>query len=314
MPSFMNLRLVIGLTILILIGCNNSVTPQVVDNTPVVTPTASAISVITPIPTSTVTPTPTPVIYTVQANDTILSIAAKFNRSTSSIQAINGLANPRQLTVGQMLIIPPAETFDGVPTTTPTPPTLLVQSINFQQTTYGVLWCLGEVYNPGDKPISEVQVEAILFDERGILLNRATSFTELSVIPPAEAVPFAILFTEPPSDFDQYQLKVIAGIPMTNQSRSYFDFEIITSQGKFVGVSTYRVQGKLRNQGNHDAETVRLVAIAYDENEEVIAQRQVELAVNLFKAGAIAPFEIDLMIMHNTVSHYRILAQGLKIE
>ncbi len=46
--------------------------------------------------------------YTVQKGDSVYSLASKFGTSAERIQALNNLADPRMLNVGQQLIIPPA--------------------------------------------------------------------------------------------------------------------------------------------------------------------------------------------------------------
>ncbi|MDM8526657.1 LysM domain-containing protein [Anaerolineales bacterium HSG24] len=283
-------------------------TPTLTQNSP--TPVISTKTVTQPI----ISPTSTPELYTVQEGDTILSIAAAFHRATANIQAINGLINPQSLTVGQVLVIPPADkvTVSGVLTATPLP--LAVQSIHFEADASGALWCLGEVLNHNNVSLSEVQVEATLIDHQGVILTRSTAFTQLSVVAPTEAVPFIIQFSDPPESFAQYQVMVIAATPFVERHRAYLDFEALTTQGNFITVSQYRIEGRLHNRGRHDAQDVRLVAVAYNEKQEIIAQRQAEVEVTRFKAKANIGFTIDLTIGNSTVDHYRILAQGLRIE
>jgi hypothetical protein len=56
------------------------------------------------------------------------------------------------------------------------------------------------------------------------------------------------------------------------------------------------------------------VAIAYDADNRVLAQRQADLAVTLLKAGATTSFELELIIPKGIVDHYKVLAQGLKAQ
>ncbi len=315
----------------LLISCGRLVTPQpelpseakvtpspqkvVSTNTP---PPTSTPRRATPIATFTPTITPTPIIYTVQASDTLLKIAIQFDRTTEVIQEANGIVDPRFLQIGQELIIPPPKADpEDPPTPTPTPPALVVNAINFQETRQGILWCLGEVSNPGDEPLTEVVIEASLFDSAGILLAREAAFTQLDVVPPSEAseaVPFAILFETPPGDFAQYQVIAVAGVPLSVQTRYYFDLETFDLHGSPEGTATYRLKGQLRNRGSVDAESIRLVAVAYDQDDKVLAQRQAQLAVSLLKAGATTPFEIDLIVPYGIVDHYIVLAQALQAQ
>ena len=72
------------------------------------TPTLPAVQ---PAPIASPTFTPTPLllppdgVYTVQANDTLASIAAKFRTTTQAILAANGLNRPQFIWLGQKLVI-----------------------------------------------------------------------------------------------------------------------------------------------------------------------------------------------------------------
>ena len=143
---------------------------------------------------------------------------------------------------------------------------------------------------------------------------RAAAFTQLDVIQPGQAVPFAILFDTPPSSFAQYQVAAVSGVPVSAQARYYFDLDTFDTQGAQIDLSTYRLSGQLRNRGHNDAEAIRLVAVAYDAEGKVLAQRQADLAVKVLKAGAVTPFQIDLFLRQGQVSRYQILAQGLKVQ
>lgn len=313
---------------LFLAGCGRIVTPTsqamvearatALPQTITPTPTPRATSTprpATPIATPTPTITPTPIIYVVQAGDTLLDIAIAFDLTTEEIQEANGIIDPRFLQIGQQLIIPPPkQSPEDPPTPTPTPPVLVISAVNFQETRQGTLWCLGEVSNPGSEALAEVVVEASLLDGAGVVLARAAAYTQLDVIQPKQAAPFAILFDTPPSTFAQYQVVTVSGVPISDQARYYFDLETFDVQGSPEGLSTYRLRGQLRNFGGSDAESIRLVAVAYDKDNRVLAQRQAELAVTLLKAGAITPFELDLIIPKGIVAHYKVLAQGLKVE
>lgn len=316
----------------LLSGCGRLGTPTpeakvVVEREPIsatipATPTVTSISPPTSTPrpatppsSPTPTMTPTPVIYAVQSEDTLLSIALQFDISTELLQEANGLVDPRFLQRGQELIIPASKTEEeAAPTPTPTPLPLLIKAINFQKTQQGTLWGLGEVSNPGDTPLAEVMIEAALLDAGGVLLARETAYTQLDVILPGESVPFAILFENPPSSFAQYQVIPVTGVPLADQTRYYFDLEVFAVRGGPEGVLGYRLEGQLRNKGGLDVEAIRLVAVGYDEGGRVLAQRQAELAVTLLKAGAITPFAIDLTVPRGVVVDYKVLVQGLKVE
>ncbi len=311
----------------LLTGCGQIITPMPNTAQPLPTPAAAEAELTatprptstprpaTPIPTLTPTTTPTPVIYVIRPGDTLLKIASQFNISTETVQEANGIVDPRYLQIGQALIIPAAEkSATAQPTATPTPLPLNVVSINFQPTRQGTLWCLGAVRNPGSIPLTEVVIEAALFDANGVLLAREAAYTQLDVVLPGKSAPFALLFKTPPQSFAQYQVVPVSGVPLLGDTRYYFDLETFDLHGSPQGLATYRVTGQLRNTGPSDAEAIRLVAVAYNKNNQVLAQRQADLEVKLLRAGAVTPFGLDLTISAGTVDHVEVLAQGLQPE
>jgi LysM repeat protein len=61
----------------------------------------------TPAPTPVPTPAPTPVqTYTVAEGDTLAEIAQRFGTSVSALQAANGIEDPDEIVIGQVLVIP----------------------------------------------------------------------------------------------------------------------------------------------------------------------------------------------------------------
>jgi LysM repeat protein len=77
------------------------------------TPTPSAAPTAVPTVAPTVVPTPPPTAapapartYTVQGGDTLALIAAQFGTSAEAIQAANGIDDPDEILIGQVLVIP----------------------------------------------------------------------------------------------------------------------------------------------------------------------------------------------------------------
>ncbi len=285
---------------------------------PTTTPTVGITATprpVTPIASPTPTTTSTPTLYTIQPGDTLLDVAIQFDLSVEAIQDANGIVDPRFLQIGQELVIPPpdaATEAPAAPTATPFP--VNINAVNFIKTDHATLWGLGEVTNPGDVPLTEVVIEAALFDGGGVLLAREAAYTQLDVILPGQAVPFSILFETPPDEFAQYKVTAVSGVPLSNQTRYYFDMEIFDATGSPDGLSTYRLTGKLRNTGPIDAELIRLVAVLYNADDQILAQRQAQLAVTVLKAGAVTDFDLEVIAPRGVVDHYQLLAQGLQAQ
>ncbi len=308
-------------------GCGQLITPPPPEAVPVVVePTRASLPTMppratstpapaTPEPTATPTITPTPIVYSVASGDTLLAIAAKFSVPAERIQEINGIIDPRRLQIGQELIIPqPEPDLEQPPTPTPTPPPMAIQKLNFQSMPPGGIWALGEVYNPGSDPVSEVVVQVSLFDAEGELLASEAAFPQLDVVPPRGAVSFAILFDSPPRQFVQYQALVLAGVPTSPNTRYYLDLLASDVQGQASDASRYRITGDLQNVGPSDVEALRLLVTAYDDEDHVIAVRQINLPVSVLRSAATTPFEVELAILGSPVTTYSVQAQGLRVE
>jgi murein DD-endopeptidase MepM/ murein hydrolase activator NlpD len=113
---------------LLLAGCGGS---GEADETPSPSPSPTAGRTSTPSPATTApgSPTragsPTPIgltfEYEVQAGDTLFDIAQRFGTTVEAIVEANGLVDPADIAIGQILIIPGASSTPA-PTPSPTPP------------------------------------------------------------------------------------------------------------------------------------------------------------------------------------------------
>jgi hypothetical protein len=136
----------------------------------------------------------------------------------------------------------------------------------------------------------------------------------LDVVPPQKSVSFVIHFPDPPRDFAQYQAVVLAGVPMSSNTRYYFDLVTSGLREQTVDAARYRVKGDLKNVGTSDVEGLRLLITAYDDQERVIAVRQADLPVAVLRSAATAPFDVELTLTGAAVVTYSVQAQGLRVE
>ncbi len=82
--------------------------------TATISPTPSPTAVPTPTPQPTVAPTPVPTVapapqpqtYTVVEGDTLALIAQRFGTTVEALQAANGIEDPDEIVIGQVLVIP----------------------------------------------------------------------------------------------------------------------------------------------------------------------------------------------------------------
>ena len=310
----------------LLAGCGQLITPSpkatrgVEQASPQPAPTLTRRATVTPapatpLPTGTPMPTPTPIVYAVQPGDTLLAVATQFGVSVQAIQEANGITDPRRLQVGQPLIVPgPEEDPQQTHTPTPTPLPLSVQGLAFQRTPVGGLWALGEVQNPGNESVSDVLVQVSLLDGQGHLLAAETGLLQLDIVAAGRTVAFALLFSDPPVQFAQYQALVLSGVPAPPQARTYLDLVATEVRGETLGPDTYRVSGQLRNVGASDAERLSLLVTGYDDRLNVAAVRQASLGVSVLRAAGVTPFQVDLTMVGSPVVTYSVQAQALAVK
>jgi len=276
-------------------------------------PTATRRATFTPVPatpsdTPTPTTTPTPIIYVIKKGDTLLPIARNFGVTVQEIQDANGITDPRRLSIGQEIRIPVRQQDGGGPTVvpTPTPVALAIQGIGFHRTPVDSLWCMGEILNVSGETAEEVQVEVSLHDADGRLLASRSAFAELDIIPSGGRSPFAVLFAVAPSSFAQYQTRVLAGVPSTHLGPRYPHLSVADEWGGWLEgaeAGNYQVRGEVQNTGPADAQRVAVVVTLYDVEDHVVAARTIDIAANVFIAGAHAPFEVTLTPAGDVVRH-----------
>jgi murein DD-endopeptidase MepM/ murein hydrolase activator NlpD len=322
------LALMLTMTLVTLTACGGEVvTPQPTieervrpTNTPppvlepTLHPTATA-PLMPPAATATPTLTATPIIHTVQEGETLGAIAFQYGVSVEAIQAANGIENPQFLQIAQELIIPIGEretdSIPGLLLPTPTPLPLVAQGVAFYETPVGSLWCLGEIANTVDFPLTNVQVRVMLFNASGELLIEANAFTAADVIPPGERSPFGILFTSPPPDWANPQVAIMRGEAAEALAGSYVPITVTESKGEPSGPH-FRVSGAVQNASvEQTAGSVIVIATTYDAGGSVTGFRQgtVELEGTL-PPGASAPFTLQFGFHGDTVADFDVIAVG----
>ena len=281
---------------------------------PTLRPTATA-PLMPPAATATPTLTPTPIVHIVQEGETLGAIAFQYGVSVEAIQAANGIENPQFLQIAQELAIPIGEretnSVPGLLLPTPTPLPLIAQGVAFYETPVGSLWCLGEIANTVDFPLTNVQVHVMLFDAAGELLIEANAFTAADVISPGGRSPFGILFTTPPSDWVNSQVVVMRGEVVGALANSYVPITVTESEGEPSGPQ-FQASGVVQNaSAEQSAGSVIVIATTYDSGGVVTGFRQgtVELEGTL-PPGASAPFTLQFGFHGDDLADFGIIAVG----
>jgi LysM repeat protein len=143
--------------------------------------------------------TPTPVnatpqaalLYTVRPGDTLLGIALDFAVDVIQLQAVNPDVDPLQLQVGQKIVIPyitvPSSSLSPV-----APVSLSLPPPSCYELPTDRVYCLGQVINLQDFPVSQVRVRVRLFHS-GLMVERVVG-VEREIIWPGQSAPYSALF------------------------------------------------------------------------------------------------------------------------
>lgn len=312
--------------VMVLAGCGQVITRPTATAMPP-TPTLAVTAVVTqrptatpapytPEPTFTPTVTPTPVIYAIQRGDTLGAVAARFGVTVAALQETNGIADPRSLRIGQELIIPAAAAASdpGVtPTLTPIPVTYTVQNLFFAEIPRGGLYVLGEVYNPGDQPLEQVEITISLRDRDNEILATTQGGIVTDYIAAGERGPFAVMFTSAPATFANYVVQPLRGLP-GYLGNYYRDLEIrnTASSGEQFGSTV--VTGQVVNVGPEDAVEVSLVVVLYDGLGRVIGVRRAEPDHNVIPRGGHTDFTIEVVPAAGPVADFDVIPQARRIQ
>jgi LysM repeat protein len=114
---------------------------------PTQTPTASPAPKPTPTQSAPATTSPVVTEYRVRSGDTLISIAARFSVSVSSLQSLNGITDPNRLRIGQLLKIPTNTPATQSPTGTTSSPTTSPAVRTYKVQSGDTLWGIARKFN-----------------------------------------------------------------------------------------------------------------------------------------------------------------------
>lgn len=183
----------------------------------------------------------------------------------------------------------------------------------------GYLTFVGEVLNKGDTPAWRIQVAVSLLDGGGNIVGvSSNNMANLNVIPARGKYPFLIRISKP-SPYKEVKIQV-QGEPYGDSSLfpPYLDLRVEGVTGKAPGPTGpispsgngYILRGRINNTGNKTATSVKVVAIAYDQNGKVMDVGFTYSELDQIQAGGNAPFELQLSTIKATPPKYELFAQG----
>lgn len=281
------------------VGCSASVSTQ----KPIASPTLRPYLYPTTLATSTTAaeaptvettprPTATPFTHTIQKDETLLVIAARYGISLEMLLAANPGINPRLLSIGQQLTIPGPEggqLIPELPTTTPVPVQLSDVGC-FPRPSQGIT-CLATVSNPGDEPVEGVVVGFTVFASDAQAATSIVVYTPLNLLLPGGTLPVSASFSTPSDGAYTVRATLLSAIAAAHPEERYAD--VTLSEGarqSTAGKTSWTVSGEVEVAGPPDVEVHRLVVLAmgFDSAGAVVGFAESEIDAGASSNGPIA--------------------------
>lgn len=279
------------LTAVVLCGCSEKEQPlNDIELTPYgVSPTRAVQSDLaeatsTPLPT----PSPTPQYHTVQAGETMSSIALLYSLNTNDVVLANPDINPNAMVVGMQVLIPPKTASTEVASISSAPASVVLSEPACFQEKSGGLWCFMNATNENDFAVENVLVEITLGDENGSQLTAQVAAAPLNMIPSKGQLPLSAYFPPPIPQPYRYSSLLISAIPVEDKSR-YIETEIL-EQSVTISEDGLVAQISVRVFVNGTVgKTVRvwLSAAALDDEGNIIGVRRIEATGSPDEAGVL---------------------------
>lgn len=224
-------------------------------------------------------PSPTPFIYTVVANDTLFTIAARLNISLDALIAANPDVDARALTPGTELLIPVEGQIASVtaqPTVTPVPAPLGAPKC--YSTAVGELWCFVLVINDGDQTLENVSAFVQLVAVNGEVLANVEAVPPLDVVSVGTQMPLVAYLKEAPQEWIISRSQLLTAYWLPENDVHYLDVEAINFELTPAASSkqAMRVAGRVDLSGGATAASLWVLAVAYDSSGQVVGVRRWE--------------------------------------
>lgn len=285
---------------------------------PTATPQPSDLSSPTPLPS----PTPTPRKHIVKQGDDLFGISLFYGVPLEEIIAANPTVNPRAMSIGTELIIPPALTPQPTDASqpaniqqTPTPLPVETGPLRCTPAQDGGIWCFQLVRNPNERPLESLTGIFRLSNSSGIIFSQ-TAFLPLDTLPPGSALPLSSYFAPVVAanlgrDF-RAGGEVISALPNPDDGR-YINSrvenqKVMISASGLSAVVTFDV---LLDQQEAVAGRVWAAATAYDSGGNVVGVRRWgKQGKNLLKSGQALPVEMHIYSVSGPISRVEVISEA----
>jgi len=267
-----------------------------------------------PNPTKIPLPTSTPFVYQVVENDTLTGIAFRHSVPLEELIAANPSIDPNFLTIGLTLTIP----LDGVTSqilTTSTPVSLVIEHPSCYFQIDGVLQCMSVVENDQVYAVENVSVMISLQFPDGNDAISQIAIPPINIIPAGQKSAVVASFSSPLNPKFVAQSSLLSVIPVSQDDQRYFQSELqsleimISSDGQQASVSGLtRFLPEQSDTEQQIAETVWLVAFAYDHQNKIVGIRK-WVANDLLLSGEWVNFDFVVYSLGQSIDYVELITE-----
>ena len=171
----------------------------------------------------------------------------------------------------------------------------------------GTLHIVGEIINESNKPINQVEVNAVFYHDGNAVYHTSTE-NLTSIIMPEMKGAFDLTVIEYIGDIDHYTLDVSFKIAQPKEQV----IEITSSEFTQGPVDNISIQGTVANNGEITANMVKVIATLYDRDGNVVAISQTNTKPDYLRANDESFFVIPIMdkTQADVIVDYSLLAES----
>ena len=171
----------------------------------------------------------------------------------------------------------------------------------------GTLHVVGEIINESNKPINQVEVTAVFYSDDSAVYHTSTENLTSIIMPEMKGV-FDLVVTETIANIDHYTLDVDFKITQPKDQV----IEITSSEFTHGPVDNIAIQGTVANNGEITANMVKVVAILYDRDGNVVAVSQANTKPDYLRVNDESFFLIPILdqTQANKIVDYSLVAES----
>lgn len=273
------------------------------------TPGEGSRGLATRAPTKIPLPTPTPFIYTVVENDTLTGIAFRYSVPLDDLITANPGLDPSFLTIGMTLTVPlEGAEVSTLPTATPIPMNLQLP-VCYRRPDQK-LQCLVEVENPQPFAVENVALQVSLLSAEGDILGTLSAVPPLNWIPSGKSVVVSAVFPSTPDQAFRPEASLLTVIPLEAESQRYLEADIQVQEARFyLDAAQVQLQGTISLSAEQpEASIVWILALAYDENDQIVGFRK-WVGQESLAAEGMMDFEMSVYSLGPSIQRFDIVTE-----